>query len=64
VTVLHDAKQLNRVEADSFGVPVSGYSLSNDAIGGYGPPSFKDAALEIGLGAQSVEIRMRYPDSD
>ena len=45
-----------------LGIPKEGYGFSNDAKGRMGPPSFDDAAVEVGSGEPTrTAISFGYP---
>ena len=64
VEVVHDAKRLGALERDAMGIPIGGFGLSNDAVGVYGPPAFKDAAFDVGTEDKSIAVRLRYSGND
>jgi uncharacterized protein (DUF2141 family) len=47
VSVMHDANKNGEVDKNFMGIPKEGFGFSNDALGKFGPPAFKDAKFVI-----------------
>lgn len=47
VAVYHDENRNDEFDQGLFGIPLEDYGFSNNASGFLGPPSFKDAAVEL-----------------
>ncbi len=47
VAVYHDENRNDEFDQGLFGFPLEDYGFSNNASGFLGPPSFKDAAVEL-----------------
>jgi len=60
VSVIHDEDEDGDLDSGMFGIPKEGFSFSNDAMGTFGPPSFKKASIAVGTGKISISIGMRY----
>ena len=60
VSVLHDENGDGAMATDWMGRPAEGWGVTNDARGSFGPPSFEDAAIEIGKDGARVVIQLSY----
>ena len=45
IALIHDENDNNKIDTGFFGLPVEGFCFSRGAMGLFGPPSFKDAAV-------------------
>ena len=61
VSVYHDEKNIRRLEKTILGMPLQGTGASNDAKGRFGPPSFRDASIKLGLEGGAVSLKLVYP---
>jgi uncharacterized protein (DUF2141 family) len=59
VAAFHDANVSGEVDTNFLGIPIEGYGFSNGAKVFLGPPSFKDAAVELETEAKTV-LEMSY----
>jgi uncharacterized protein (DUF2141 family) len=62
VQAFHDENDNLDLDRNFFGLPQEGMGFSNDAPMRFGPPSFDDAAIEIGAGGAATRLRLRYFD--
>ncbi len=60
VGIFHDENANGKMDFGLFSIPVEGYGASNDAIGFFGPPSFKDAAFELLQEKLEISITVKY----
>lgn len=60
VTLFHDENGNEELDSNLFGIPTEGYGFSNDARGTMGPPSFTDAAIEIGPSDVTNAVSVQY----
>ena len=60
VSVLHDEDGDGTMATDWMGRPDEGWGVTNDARGSFGPPSFEDAAIEVGKDGARVVIQLSY----
>lgn len=60
VAAIHDENQNNTLDTSWIGIPKEGVACSNDAHGTFGPPSFKDAAVQFQSAGQVVALKMVY----
>ena len=65
VAAFHDADGDGELAQNFVGMPTEGYGFSNGAVGFMGPPSFADAAVNVGEGeaAPSVSVPIAYPEA-
>ena len=56
----HDENGNGKLDKSFLGVPVEPYGFSNDVQGFLGPPSFDDAAMELGEGNKEIRITLIY----
>ena len=59
ISVMHDANENNELDSNAFGIPKEGFGFSNDAMGRFGPPDFKDASFEHSAPKELV-INLKY----
>ncbi len=50
VRSFHDVDGDGKMGANPFGIPTEPFAFSNNAAGAFGPPSWEDAAFEVGAG--------------
>lgn len=60
IALLHDENNNNRADAVLGMMPREGFGFSRDAAVRMGPPSFSDAAFEVGTRPVRQTITMRY----
>lgn len=60
--VFHDLDDNGRMKTNFIGIPREPTGVSNDAKGKFGPPKYKDAAVEIG--ADPVEVTLTLVSID
>jgi uncharacterized protein (DUF2141 family) len=58
--VIHDENDNGKLDSGTFGIPREGFGFGNDAMGTFGPPSFKKASITVEQGKISISISMRY----
>ncbi len=61
VSAFHDTNSNGETDKNMLGIPTEGYGFSNAAKGRMGPPSFQDAAFEVGSELLRIKIEMKYP---
>jgi uncharacterized protein (DUF2141 family) len=47
VSVMHDVNKNGELDKNPIGIPKEGFGFSNNALGKFGPPKFKDAKFTI-----------------
>lgn len=61
IAFYHDADDDGEMDRGVFGVPTEGYGFSRNVGGGLSAPSFREAAIEVGVGtAVRSVVRVRY----
>ncbi len=61
VAILHDENDDGKMNTTFIGLPKEGYGFSNDAMGTFGPPSFRKASfVHTATATTSITIRARY----
>lgn len=55
----HDGNENQKLDTNSFGMPIEPYGFSRDARGRFGPPSFDDAAIKVDKDAQTIKILLK-----
>ena len=60
IALLHDENGNGKADRALGMMPKEGFGFSRDAPVRMGPPSFGDAAIDIGEADRSLTIRMRY----
>jgi uncharacterized protein (DUF2141 family) len=58
--VVHDENDNQKLDTGLFGIPKEGFVFSRNAMGTMGPPSFKDAAIEIGNSFAVQALKIKY----
>lgn len=56
--VYHDLDDNGKMKTNFIGIPKEPTGVSNDAKGKFGPPKFKDAAVEIGTEPAEVTLTL------
>jgi uncharacterized protein (DUF2141 family) len=59
ISAYHDANMNGELDKNMIGIPKEGFGFSNDAMGMFGPPHFKDASFDW-KGGQTVSLALRY----
>ncbi len=60
IALLHDENENGKADRALGMMPKEGFGFSRDAPVRMGPPRFDDAAFNVGPGASTQRIRMRY----
>lgn len=61
VAILHDENDDGKMNTTWVGLPREGYGFSNNAMGTFGPPSFRKASFaHAGDATTTITIRTRY----
>lgn len=60
VSVIHDEDSDGKMNTNFIGIPKEGFSVSNNAMGSFGPPPFEDAAIEIRSERVSISMKIKY----
>ena len=59
LSVYHDANTNGELDKNLIGIPKEGFGFSNDAMGSFGPPNFKDASF-VWKGGQTISLALKY----
>ena len=59
ISAYHDVNGNQRLDANMLGIPSEPYGFSRDARGKMGPPSFDDAAFEVGKENLNLTLRVK-----
>lgn len=59
ISSYHDVNGNQRLDANMVGIPSEPYGFSKDARGKMGPPSFGDAAFDVGQDIVNLTIRLK-----
>ncbi|MGI4977170.1 MAG: DUF2141 domain-containing protein [Janthinobacterium lividum] len=57
-----DENDDGKINRSLLGIPEEGIGFSRDAPMRFGPPSFDDAAVQVGADGAAVSLRLRYFD--
>jgi uncharacterized protein (DUF2141 family) len=64
ITAVHDENDNGVLDKTIFGMPKEGYGVSNNHTYALKGPEFRESAVQLGNGLQSVSIRLRYPGGE
>lgn len=59
VAIMHDENDNYRMDKTMFGMPKEGFGFSNDVMGTFGPPGFKESSFKH-YNNTDVVIKIRY----
>jgi uncharacterized protein (DUF2141 family) len=60
ISLFHDSQNSGKLRTNLVGIPRDGYGFSNNSMGTFGPPSFKDASFQITAGQNTHIIKLRH----
>ena len=60
ISVIHDQNDNGKLDTNSIGIPKEGFAFGNNAMGMFGPPSFRKASITVGQGPVKQTLIMRY----
>ena len=60
VQAYQDENDNGKIDTNFLGLPTEGIGFSNDAPMRMGPPSFGDAAFQLGAGGGRIRLSLRY----
>ncbi len=58
-SVIHDENENEKMDTGMMGIPKEGFGFSNDAMGMFGPPKFKEASFVLPA-TKSVSVTLKY----
>lgn len=59
VAVVHDENGNDKMDKSGLGLPKEDFGFSNDAMGTFGPPSFKKAKVVVAPAGTSIRINLK-----
>ncbi len=59
VRLFHDMNDNNDLDTNVFGMPTEGYGFSNQAVGNFGPPKYKDMIVIIGKDTKAADTKVK-----
>ena len=59
VSVMHDANENGELDKTAIGIPKEGFGFSNNVLGRFGPPKFKEARFTMPL-EKTLVITLKY----
>ncbi len=59
VSIIHDENENEKLDTGFMGIPKEGFGFSNDAMGMFGPPKFKEASFATPA-TKVVSITLKY----
>ncbi len=60
VALFHDEDGNGKLDTNMVGVPLEGFGFSNNAMGQFGPPSFRKARFTMPDGDHAISINVAY----
>ena len=60
VSVIHDENSNGKLDTNILGIPKEGFAFGNNAMGMFGPPSFKNAQVTISNTTAKQVIVLKY----
>jgi uncharacterized protein (DUF2141 family) len=59
-TVLHDLNNNKKMDENLLGIPKEGFGFSNDAMGAFGPPGFKECIFPVTGTSVTTGVKLRH----
>lgn len=59
VKIFQDVDGDGKMGTNALGIPNEPFGFSNNAMGNFGPPSFKQAAFEVGKEPVVIRLKLR-----
>ena len=59
VKIFQDVDGDGKMGTNALGIPNEPFGFSNNAMGNFGPPSFKQAAIEVGKEPVVIRLKLR-----
>ncbi|MTI39866.1 DUF2141 domain-containing protein [Fulvivirga lutimaris] len=60
VSVIHDKNLNGKLDKNFIGIPTEGFGFSNNKMGRFGPPSFKDCEIELVQSKVEINIKLKH----
>ena len=58
--IIHDENDNLKLDTGFLGIPKEGFCFSRQAMGSFGPPSFKEASFTIPASGENQKVKMSY----
>lgn len=58
--IIHDENENGKLDTNGIGIPKEGFGFGNNAMGLFGPPSFKNASITLKGAPVTQKLKMRY----
>ena len=59
-TVLHDLNNNKKMDENLLGIPKEGFGFSNDAMGAFGPPVYKECIFPVTGSSVTTGVKLRH----
>lgn len=59
LSIFNDLNDNEELDTNAIGIPKEPFGFSNNAMGAFGPPSFKKASIRFSENNQSTEIKLK-----
>lgn len=59
-TVLHDLNDNKKMDENLLGIPKEGFGFSNDAMGSFGPPGYKECIFPVAGNTVTTGVKLRH----
>lgn len=60
LSIIHDENGNGELDTNVIGIPIEGFGFGNNAMGLFGPPSFKNASITLQGAPMTQRLKMRY----
>lgn len=60
ISVIHDENNNGKLDSSIFGIPKEGFAFGNNAMGRFGPPSFRNARIRIDESPVKQVLMLKY----
>lgn len=60
IAVVHDENSNDQMDKNGIGFPKEDFGFSNDAMGTFGPPSFKKAKVQVAAPGTEIIINLKH----
>jgi uncharacterized protein (DUF2141 family) len=59
ISVFHDENDNEELDTNFIGIPTEPFGFGNDAMGAFGPPSFRKASVSVATGITSTSVKLK-----
>ncbi len=60
VSIIHDKNENGQLDKNVIGIPTEGFGFSNDKMGTFGPPSFKECLIKVTTQPTEITITLKH----